>query len=110
MTVLVGTKSKRCGIQQNEVRRQIFLSKEILEKELGLPAEAFSYPEGRFNADIRQLVINAGYKIAVATKPGRLYPKNDLFALRRLRISSTAHNLFVFWFETTGFYNFLRGE
>jgi peptidoglycan/xylan/chitin deacetylase (PgdA/CDA1 family) len=93
-----------------ELKRQVFLSKRILEEQLGVAAYSFSYPEGRFDAKIRQLVINAGYKIAVATKPGRSYPRNDIFALRRLRVSSNSDNLLVFWFETTGFYNFLRGE
>jgi peptidoglycan/xylan/chitin deacetylase (PgdA/CDA1 family) len=91
-----------------ELKRQVFFSKKTLEEELGVAVYAFSYPEGRFDAKIRQLVIDAGHKTAVATKLGKDYPKNDIFALRRLRISSSSDNLFVFWFETTGFYNFLR--
>lgn len=89
-------------------KEQIAGSKMILEKKLGKPVNIFSYPEGRFNEAIRQEVIDAGYKAAVATNPGKKFSNNDVFALKRLRISSNAGNLFIFWVETSGFYNFMR--
>lgn len=91
-----------------EIKRQIFESKKALEKKLGQAVIMFSYPEGRFTPIIRQLVIDAGYQLAVATSPGKNFPNNDVFALKRLRISENAKNLFVFWFETTGFYTFIK--
>lgn len=93
---------------EETVKREIFGSKKVLEKELGRPVNAFSYPEGRFNLRIRQLVIDAGYKAAVATKPGKGFPNDDIFALKRLRIWRPCDNIFVFWFEASGFYNFFR--
>lgn len=90
------------------LRAEIFDSKKILEQKLGRPVNSFSYPEGRFNAKIRGLVIQAGYKLAVATNPGIKFPNDDIFALKRLRISSTSDSLFVFWVESSGFYNFMR--
>jgi peptidoglycan/xylan/chitin deacetylase (PgdA/CDA1 family) len=93
---------------EKEVKRQIFDSKKILEEKLGLPVIAFSYPEGRFNDKIKELVIAAGYRLAVTTNPGKKFANDDVFALKRLRISETARNLFVFWIETSGFYNFIR--
>jgi peptidoglycan/xylan/chitin deacetylase (PgdA/CDA1 family) len=93
---------------ESEVKRQIVESKRILEAKLGRRVAAFSYPEGRFNEKIRQMVIDAGYELAVATSPGRRYSPNDLYLLKRLRISENAENLFVLWFETTGFYKYLK--
>lgn len=90
------------------VKEEIFASKKILEEKLGSSIEFFSYPEGRFNAKIRQLVIDAGYRLAVSTRPPKGYPSDDLFALKRLRISQNSRNMFVFWFETTGYYTFLK--
>lgn len=90
------------------LKKEIFDSKRILEERLKTPVEAFSYPEGRFNPAIRQLVQDAGYKVAVATSPGRGYPDDDAWALKRLRISSTSDNLFVFWFEISGIYTFIK--
>jgi len=90
------------------VRREIFASKRILEENLGSQVNAFSYPEGGFNDKIRQLVIDAGYKVAVATSPGKDYPGDDIFVLKRLRISENARNLFIFWVEASGFYTFMK--
>lgn len=91
-----------------ELRRQIFESRRLLEKKLGIEIEVFSYPEGRFNEFIRGLVREAGYSAAVATSPGRDYPDTDVFALKRVRISATSDNLFVFWFESSGYYTFMK--
>ena len=83
-------------------------SKIAIESRLNKEAPSFSYPLGGFNKDVRERVARAGYKIAVATNPGKKYPKHDIFAMKRLRISSTSDNLFVFWFEITGFYTWIK--
>ncbi len=93
---------------EEELRSQIFDSKKILEQKLGREVKAFSYPEGRFTPYIRQLVIDAGYKVGMATNPGRKFSNDDIFALKRLRISENAGNMFVFWAKSCGFYNFIR--
>ena len=91
-----------------EISHQINDSKRILEKRLAAEIEEFSYPEGRFTDKIRQEVIDAGYSVAVATNPGKDYPDDDVFALKRLRISENSRNMFVFWVETSGFYTFMK--
>lgn len=99
---LINIKSKQ------ELKRQIFESKKILEEKLGRKAVLFSYPEGRFNDEIKELVKDAGYKAAVVTSPGKKFAGDDIFALKRLRISATSDNLFVFWIETSGYYTFIK--
>ncbi len=94
--------------QDTEIKRQIFESKRIIEEKLGRPVNIFSYPQGGFNAKIRQWVIDAGYKLAVATRPGRNYSKDDIFLLKRIRISENTRNLFVFQFEISGYYTFFK--
>jgi len=93
---------------EQDLKKQIFDSKKILEEKLGRRINAFSYAGGRFNDRIKQLVMTAGYKLAVAANPGRKFANDDIFALKRLRISATSNNLFVFWIETSGYYNFIR--
>jgi peptidoglycan/xylan/chitin deacetylase (PgdA/CDA1 family) len=93
---------------EDELRKEIFDSKKILEEKLGRRITVFSYPGGMSNSKIRQLVIDAGYKFAVATNPGKKFVNDDLLALKRLRISSSSNNLFVFWVEVSGYYNFIR--
>ena len=91
-----------------EVKRQIFDSKKVLEEKIGRPVVMFSYPEGRFNDKIKQLLKDAGYKLAVATSPGKKYSSNDVFLIKRLRISENAADPVVFWFETNGFYTLIK--
>lgn len=91
-----------------ELIRQIFDSKKILEGKIKQPVGAFSYPLGALNDKIKKLVIDAGYKLAVATNPGKKSRPDDIFSLKRLRISATSDNLFVFGLETSGFYTFIK--
>jgi peptidoglycan/xylan/chitin deacetylase (PgdA/CDA1 family) len=91
-----------------ELRRQIFASKKVLEGKLGREVYIFSYPEGRFDGNIKNLVREAGYKMAVACSPGKKFSNSDIFALKRLRISATADSLFVFWIQTSGIYTFIK--
>jgi len=94
---------------EEELKRQIFESKKILEEKLSTPVVAFCYPAGRFNAHIRDLVIQAGYKCAVATGLGRRFSNQDVYVLKRVRISE-ADNLFDFWAKISGYYNSFRSH
>lgn len=93
---------------EEELRKQIFGSKRILDEELGQPVTIFSYPGGMFNARIKKLVKEAGYKFAVATLPGKKFASDDVFLLKRLRISERDSNLLIFRFKTSGFYTSLK--
>lgn len=93
---------------EQDLKKQIFDSKSILEEKLNKKITIFSYPNGGFSDRVRRLVIDAGYKLAVATNPGKKFANDDIFALKRLRISATSDNLFVFWVEISGYYNFMR--
>jgi peptidoglycan/xylan/chitin deacetylase (PgdA/CDA1 family) len=97
-----------CITSAPELVKEIRGSKKTLEGILGRPVMTFSYPCGRLNKDVRQRVIDAGYLAGVVTNPGKAIGNDDVFAFKRLRISENAGNLFVFWFETTGYYNFIR--
>ncbi len=97
------------GVTSGEaLKNEIQGSKKILEEKLGKKVETFSYPSGRFSKAARQAVIDAGYKLAVATNPGKRIPDDDIFVLKRIRISKNCNNLFIFWIETSGYYNFMR--
>jgi peptidoglycan/xylan/chitin deacetylase (PgdA/CDA1 family) len=93
---------------EDQLKREIFDSKKILEEKLARSVNTFSYAGGMFNNKIRQLVIDAGYKFAVATSPGKKFTSDDAFALKRLRISSSSNSLFVFGVETSGIYTFIK--
>jgi len=92
----------------DRAREEIAGSKTALEEITQKPVRFFSYPGGGFTKETRQMVIDAGYAGAVATNPGRRYPSNDVYAMKRLRISRSSDNLFVFWIETSGYYTWIK--
>ncbi len=89
---------------EEELKKQIFGSRRMLEAKLGKEIKIFSYPEGFFNAKIKKMVMDAGYLAAVATAPGLHSPNDDVFALKRQRISQNADNLFIFYIQASGYY------
>ncbi|MFC1708799.1 polysaccharide deacetylase family protein [Candidatus Omnitrophota bacterium] len=89
---------------KGDLHREIFDSRKKLEQILGKPVNCFSYPIGGFNKEIRQMAIDAGYSLAVSTSPGLQHPNDDVFAIKRVRISESSKNPFVFWFESSGLY------
>jgi len=95
---------------ESDLRHQIFDSKKMLEERLGSEVTVFSYPEGMFDRHMQELVQAAGYKMAVATHPGSRFSNEDLFALKRQRISSRSGDGVVFWAQASGYYTFFQGK
>jgi len=72
-----------------EAREEIVSSKCALEDLLGKEVRFFSYPFGRYNEAVRQLVIEAGFAGAVASYPKRRNSVQDIYALARRGIYLT---------------------
>lgn len=67
--------------------KEIAESKSILEKRLGKPIVAFSYPFGEYNAGIIDMVKRAGFASAVTLASGYKQRADELFTLHRIRVS-----------------------
>ena len=52
------------------IKREIFVSKQIIDKELGQDTFCFAYPYSRYNASVLNLCEQAGYKIGVTVDRG----------------------------------------
>lgn len=65
---------------------EIFLSKRILEIVLEKEIEFFAFPYGRYNADILQLCLQAGYRRVFSTDYGVNIITADNYSLRRQHI------------------------
>ena len=64
---------------------EIIQSKRDIEEKLGKPVTSFSYPNGEFNSEIRELVKKAGFECATITNPFGLVDKgSDIYSLRRI--------------------------
>jgi peptidoglycan/xylan/chitin deacetylase (PgdA/CDA1 family) len=73
-------------LADEDARREIAQSKVDLEAWLRRPVEAFCYPAGLFGARERELVAEAGFRVAVTCEPGVNVPGTDLLSLRRRQI------------------------
>jgi len=93
---------------KRKLYREIYDSRKIIKDRLPSEATFIAYCSGGFNENIKQMAMRAGYAGACATNPGKDYPDDDIYALKRVRISRTSDNLFVFWIESSGFYTWLK--
>ena len=93
---------------EQDLKNRIFRSKKILEDKLGVKVNLFSYPEGSFNKQARQMVIDAGYAGAVTTNPWKQYPAKDIFMLKRIKVSENARDMFIFAMESSGYYMMMK--
>ncbi len=67
--------------------KEIAESKALLERRLGKPVIAFSYPYGEYDPAVIEMLKRAGYASAVTLATGYRQRADELFALRRIRVS-----------------------
>jgi peptidoglycan/xylan/chitin deacetylase (PgdA/CDA1 family) len=96
------------SLSEENITREIRDSKKMLEVLTGREIKILSYPLGAHNEVAKRIAREAGYLGAVSTNPGRRKPKDDIFALKRIRISMTSNNLITFFIETSGYYTFIK--
>ena len=75
-------------IPSAELGYQIIDAKRHLEDELGCAIETFCYPRGKYNAQVVEVVKQAGYLGATTTFPGYFNSNRDLFRANRFLIEN----------------------
>jgi peptidoglycan/xylan/chitin deacetylase (PgdA/CDA1 family) len=70
-----------------QLKKELLLSKQVLESELRRPVIIFCYPYGKYNEAVLQETKKAGYKMAFSTRPGFSSYPQGIFTLHRIRIS-----------------------
>jgi peptidoglycan/xylan/chitin deacetylase (PgdA/CDA1 family) len=93
-----------------QLKEELIESKAILEKGLGRSVDFLCYPIGARNDRVERFARDAGYLGAVATNPGRFSPSNDIYAIKRIKISRTSRNHIVLWFESSGYYTWIKEQ
>ena len=71
---------------ESAIENEIISSKKELEEQLNREIVSFAYPNGEYNAKIRQNIANAGYKIAVTTEKRINGQGADVLALGRISL------------------------
>jgi len=80
-------------------------SKDIIEKELGVPVMYFCYPKGGFTEEAKTVVKKAGYKAAVTTNRGKDFSnERDLYELHRISVRERDLS-WKWWFKLSGYYH-----
>lgn len=83
-------------------------SKNILEQGLGKSVDFICYPNSGFNDLAKETVKLAGYKGAFATNPAKKSDINDIYAIRRIKMSSTSVNPVILWGKTSRYYAWFK--
>ncbi len=75
------------ALAPDEREQEIVESKRVLERRLGTPVIALSYPYGDYDSALIELLMRAGYECAVGYRPGGYRQRRDeLYMLRRIRV------------------------
>lgn len=67
--------------------KEITISKQELEKHLGIHVRALCFPSGRYNNETLKLMPKSGYELGFTTQPGKVHLGDNLLLLKRVRIS-----------------------
>lgn len=88
-----------------EAKKEISLSKQILGMKLKEPIVTFCYPYGALDDSTKEMVKEAGFKVAVGTAYQRgQFRDNDIYILKRVFVSRVSKYPFVFRFMLSGYY------
>lgn len=69
-----------------EAWREIALSKEKLEEELGVPVVSFAYPFGGYRRGLPAMLERAGYKVAVGVGGSAVHRPGSRYYFRRIEV------------------------
>jgi peptidoglycan/xylan/chitin deacetylase (PgdA/CDA1 family) len=69
-----------------QLRYQVAVAREVVQKRYGVPVNWFCYPSGHYNAAVVAEVRAAGYTGSTTVVPGWAHPHDDPYRLHRLRV------------------------
>ncbi len=72
------------ALPKEAVEKEIFESKQMLERNLGIKVVSFAYPYGGYTDEAEKLVEKAGYTNAVSTKGGIIVNQKNRYVLFRI--------------------------
>ncbi len=78
------------------IRKEIFLSKEILERKIGSKVKFFAYPYGAYSSTIKDLAIQAGYEgIVNANSMNNTFTADSFSLNRQIIFGQSSLNSFI---------------
>lgn len=83
------THSSLTDLSEEQLQREIKISKADIERRLGKQVDFLAYPTGTYNLHIAAIVKEAGYKGAFTVRYGNVDQDSNLYALERVPIFRT---------------------
>lgn len=74
----------------DQAQKEVKDSKRAIQNELGDEILAFSYPNGNYNVEIKEMVISNGYQLGFSTEAGLVSSEDDRFTIKRVNIHQGA--------------------
>jgi peptidoglycan/xylan/chitin deacetylase (PgdA/CDA1 family) len=96
------------SVDEEKIWDEMKGSKEILEKGLAKRVDFICYPNGGFNDLAKETAGRAGYKGAFTTNPARKSDINDIYAIRRIKMSSASVNPVILWGKISRYYAWFK--
>ena len=90
------THAQMTKINLEQARNEISLSKKKIEDEIGRPVTSFSYPNGDFDEDIKQILQDEGFTCGISTRRGTCNTKSDRWELKRIGVEKQTFYEFTF--------------
>ena len=78
-------------IAPKQALKEIFISKQELESNIGCEVRHFCYPYGWYGPEHQAMVQEAGYVSAATTHRGRVHTDHDLYGLPRIMVARATH-------------------
>lgn len=101
-------------LNEEQMFKELYQSKQDLEKMFKVPIDFVAYPSGDFDERVLKAAEKAGYKLGFTTNYKRHQGKSEtLFSLGRVKMSRSAENPVVFLVKLSGLYQLFkkkRGE
>lgn len=93
---------------EEAVEQELVESKRVLERELGQAVDWLSYPVGGYTEQVQAVADAAGYRGACTTNRGVRRRNDDLFALRRIKMTERDRHPLSLWIKLSGYYDLFR--
>jgi peptidoglycan/xylan/chitin deacetylase (PgdA/CDA1 family)/glycosyltransferase involved in cell wall biosynthesis len=77
------------GLPIEKIQHELASSKRELETRLGIRVQAFAYPNGSWDSEVRQMATQEGYECAFTGQPGTNGRDMDRYLLNRIPINAT---------------------
>jgi peptidoglycan/xylan/chitin deacetylase (PgdA/CDA1 family) len=99
-------------IDREAVHKEIYDADRLMNTKLRSISPIFAYPSGAYNQivieEVKQMNYSAAVSASVSREPAQNMVLNDRYGFKRVRISNSSKNLWVFWLVSSGYYPALK--